>query len=161
MSLIEVPLNSYRYHFRRLTWPEEIRLPFSPTEDQRRVVLAHALADISGLEVSAAQAMEILKKLPEPILWRIWVLYRANLPEERYYTAGGLYEAPDQMAYQERIQHDEETTEAVADEATAIVQKRFGESPESPKPRASAARCSRKSQQEGRLVPARDEAIHG
>ena len=42
------------------------------------------------------QALTILKNLPDAVFWRIWVVYRGNLPEDRYYTSGGLYEAPDQ-----------------------------------------------------------------
>ncbi len=41
-------------------------------------------------------ALTILKNLPDAVFWRIWVVYRGNLPEDRYYTSGGLYEAPDQ-----------------------------------------------------------------
>jgi hypothetical protein len=157
MSLIEVPINSYRYHFRRLTWPEEIRLAFKPNEDQRKVILSNALADVSGLKVTVPQALEILKKLPDAIFWRIWILYRGNLPEERYYTSGGLYEAPDQMSYQQRIQHDADDAEAVADEATALVERRFGgagvEEAES-----ISRQMFMKARQEGKLTPARSDA---
>lgn len=36
MALLEVPLNSFRYHFRRLRWQEAARLPFVKGEDQRK-----------------------------------------------------------------------------------------------------------------------------
>jgi hypothetical protein len=83
MDLIEIPLNSYRYYFRRLTWQEEVRLPFSPTQDQRKTVLSHALVDISDLNISAAEAMTIPNEFSEANFWRIWIVYRGNLPEER------------------------------------------------------------------------------
>jgi hypothetical protein len=160
MDLIEVPLNSYRYHFRRLVWSEELRLPFVPTEDQRKTVLSQALTDISGLKVTVSEALEILNKLPDAIFWRIWILYRANLPEERYYTAGGLYEAPDQMAYQKRIQQDDDTVETVADEATTLVQRRFGGAGVEDAENISR-QMFRNAQQEGKLISARSESRHG
>jgi hypothetical protein len=86
MDLIEVSLNSYRYHFRRLSWFEEIRLPFAPNEDQRKTIVSHALADVSGLKVTVAQALDILKRLPDAIFWKIWILYRRNLPEEQNHS---------------------------------------------------------------------------
>jgi hypothetical protein len=36
-----------------------LRLPLSPTEDQRKTALSHALVDISGLKVCAAEALTI------------------------------------------------------------------------------------------------------
>lgn len=50
IALVEVVLNSYRYHFRRLTRQEEARLQFSKTEDQRGTILACALVDVSGAD---------------------------------------------------------------------------------------------------------------
>jgi hypothetical protein len=52
--MVEVPLNSFRYHFRRLTWQEEFKIPFSASEDQRKTILAHTLSDVSGLKISTA-----------------------------------------------------------------------------------------------------------
>jgi hypothetical protein len=72
MALIEIPLNSYRYHFRRLTWQEESSLTFPKGEDQRRILLSTAMVDISGLKVTRKRALEVLKLIPEPLMWRIW-----------------------------------------------------------------------------------------
>lgn len=102
-SLIEVPLNSFRYHFRRLTWQEEMGLSFAKADDQRKVILAKAPVDVSGLPVTSVEALKILKAIPEAIFWRIWLVYRGNLPPERYYTSGGLYETPDPMTYRAKI----------------------------------------------------------
>jgi hypothetical protein len=126
MALVEVTLNSYRYHFRRLTWQEEARLQFSKTEDQRKTIMARALVDVSGLPVTTEQALTILRNIPDAVFWRIWVVYRGNLPEDRYYTSGGLYEAPDQMTCRQRIYDGGLAVEAVADAATAKLERQFG-----------------------------------
>jgi len=49
MDIVEIPLNSFQYRFRRLTWQEEFQIWFKPTEDQRKTLLSHALMDISDL----------------------------------------------------------------------------------------------------------------
>jgi hypothetical protein len=126
MAPIEVTLNSYRYHFRRLTWQEEARLQFSKTEDQRKTIMARALVDVCGLPVTTEQAIVILQSIPDAVFWRIWVVYRGNLPEDRYYTSGGLYEAPDQMTYRQRIYDDGVAVEVAADVATAKLERQFG-----------------------------------
>ena len=126
MTLIEIPLNSYRYHFRRLTWPEETSLKFVPQEDQRKVFLSHAMVDVSGLPVTQPQALAILKQLPDAVFWRIWLIYRSDLPLERYYTCGGLYEAPDPMTYRKKIHDDQQTREEIADSASAKLESTHG-----------------------------------
>jgi hypothetical protein len=104
MGMIEIPLHSLRYRFRSLTWQEEFRIPFSATEDQRKTLLAHALVDISGLKIpSAAEARTVLDQIPPALFWRIWVVYRGSLPEDRYYATKGLYDAPDQKTYNKRL----------------------------------------------------------
>jgi hypothetical protein len=127
MALVEIPLNSFRYRFRRLTWREEIRIPFTPAEDHRKTLLIHALSDISGMPVeSQDDARKILNQLPEKILSKIWVLYRGNGPEERYYTSRGLYDAPDQKVFVQRVQEQNEAVGRVADRATEQMERRFG-----------------------------------
>ena len=127
MALIEIPLNSYRYHFRRLTWPEETSLQFPPREDQRKIFLSHAMVDVSGLPVTQPQALAILKQLPDAIFWRIWLLYRSDLEPDRYYTSGGLYEAADPMTYRKQIHDDQQTRENLADSASAALASKYGQ----------------------------------
>lgn len=56
MSLVEIPLNHYRYRFRRLNYEEEFALEVRPGEDARKLVLAAAMVDVSGLPVDREQA---------------------------------------------------------------------------------------------------------
>jgi hypothetical protein len=156
MTLIEVPLNSYRYHFRRLVWQEEARLKFPKGEDQRRIILSTALVDISGLKVTRQEALSVLKKLPEAILWRIWLIYRGSLPEERYYTSTTLFEAPDVMTYQKKL-HEDET---VADPAQTRIENQFGKN-EVAESQDVTRQMFRAAKASGTLVPARGESSVG
>jgi hypothetical protein len=153
MALVEVTLNSYRYHFRRLTWPEEARLQFSKTEDQRKTIMARALVDVSGMPVTPEQAMTILKNIPDAVFWRMWVVYRGNLPEDRYYISGGLYEAPDPMTYHQRIYDDGLAVEAVADAASKKIETQFGKAGLDEAENISRA-MFREAERSGALVPA-------
>ncbi len=83
MEFVEIPLNSFRYRFRRLNWREELNIPFTKTEDQRLTFLARALSNVSGLQItSQADATKILTQLPSAIFWRLWILYRGGLPDD-------------------------------------------------------------------------------
>jgi len=127
MDFVEIPLNSFRYRFRRLTWREELQLPFTKTEDQRLTFLAHALADVSGFKIeSKADAGKILAQLPPAIFWRIWILYRGGLPDDRFFSTEGLFKAPDQKAYIKRIVEEEQATEEQVDQATQQLESQFG-----------------------------------
>jgi hypothetical protein len=145
---IEIPLNTYTYRFRRMNWTEEIKLRFKPGEDQRKVVLALALTDVSGLAVSRADALKILSALPEAILWRVWLVYRGNLPPDRYYSTGALYQAPDVATHHARNQQIEDQADETADRAMAAVEQ----ADEVSRRMFEAAR------REGKLVPAKEDA---
>lgn len=122
MHLVEIPLSKFTYRFRRLTWQEEARVKIADGEDTRLVVLAHALHDISGLPVTSfEEARSVIAKIPATIRRRLWVLYRGNLPEDRYFTVMGLYDAPDHRAYNKRLI---DTGEASGEDAA--IERRFG-----------------------------------
>ena len=72
------------------------------------------------------EARQVLNQLPPAILWRIWILYRADLPDDRYYTSRGLYEAPDPKAHKKRLTEEEQKVEAVTDKATQQLERQFG-----------------------------------
>lgn len=103
MHLVEVRLNSFLYRFRRLTWIEESALKVPEGEDARNVLLAHALHDGSGMPVGLVEdAARIVRAIPRTLRWRIWVIYRGNLPGDRYYRMKGLFEAPEPQVYRIR-----------------------------------------------------------
>jgi hypothetical protein len=155
MELVEIPLNRYRYNFRQLKWPEETRLKFLPGEDQRKVILAAALVDISGLPIAGSDSRKVINAIPESVLWRIWVLYRGNLPSDRYFSSGGLYQAPDQNTHAEQNRLHEEQTEDVADRAFSEVERQFGvEGVE--EARNITHRMFETARREGKLIPVKE-----
>ena len=125
MHLVEIPLNTSVYRFRRLPWTEEARIVVPPGEDARKVLLTHALHDISGLPVDSLEdARKVIAKIPSTLRWRVWVLYRGNLPSERYYTSRGLFEAPDHMACDKRL--IDEGMDSEETHADAQMVRKFG-----------------------------------
>ena len=156
MEFVEIPLNSFRYRFRRLPWHEELKIPFTKTEDQRLTFLAQALTSVSGFQIaSAADAAKILTQLPPAIFWRIWILYRGGLPDDRYFSTQGLYKAPDQKAYIKRLYEDEQIVEEQADEATRQMEAEFGIA-EVREARALESKLFQHAKQSGTLVRAKE-----
>ena len=157
MATVEIPLNSFRYHFRRLTWREELKIPFSKTEDQRLTFLAQALNDVSGLKIaSAADARKILTQLPPAIFWRIWIIYRGGLPEDRFFSTQGLYKAPDQKAYIKRLYADEQAIDERVDAATRHLEEQFGRA-EVQEARAQENQLFQHAKAAGTLVRAKED----
>lgn len=98
VTFVEIPLNKFVYRFRRLSWREELRMKLGPKDDQRRIVLATAVRDVSGLVLSRSDAKKAVQAIPEAVMWRFWVLYWADLPVDRYYTSGALRQSNGQVA---------------------------------------------------------------
>jgi hypothetical protein len=81
----------------------------------------------------------------------MWVVYRGNQPEDRYYSSGGLYEAPDQMTYRQKIYDDGVAVEAAA--APKKIETQFGKAGLDEAGNISRA-MFRLAQSSGSLVPA-------
>jgi hypothetical protein len=116
-DLVEVRLNSFLYRFRRLTWIDESTIKIPTGEDARTHILAYALHDVSGMPVTSPEDAErIVRAIPYTFRWRIWVIYRGNLPSDRYFTMNGLFEAPEPQVYNQRLTDGEKATDTVLDE---------------------------------------------
>ena len=77
MQTVDIPLNHFVYRFRKPTYEEEFGLEVGAGGDSRRAVLQAALVNVSDLAIdSRAQAAEILNTLPDPVVTRVWVMYR-------------------------------------------------------------------------------------
>jgi hypothetical protein len=65
MEFVEIPLNSFKYRFRRLSWEDEFQIKFPAGEDQRLIFLSHALHNVSGMRITSKEdAHTILKQIP-------------------------------------------------------------------------------------------------
>jgi len=127
MDTVEVRLLKYAFRFRPLSWREELGMVFPPKADRRRVLLSHALAEISGLKVNTAEeGLKVMDALPISVVHRVFILYRAALPEPRVFTTIGLYKAEEPNAFHGRIEKSEEETERIMDRVEQEMAQKFG-----------------------------------
>lgn len=112
MDTIDVKLLQYKFTFRKLNWREEFSLKFDG-KDARRVILAHALHNISGFPVTSPdEAYRVIEALPVPILHRVFIIYKGGLPPPREFTTLNLYRAPNARSYSEQVAREEAEREA-------------------------------------------------
>lgn len=127
MDTVEVKLLKYAFRFRPLSWREELGMVFPPKADRRRVLLSHALAEVSGLKVNtAADGLRVMDALPISVVHRVFILYRAALPDPRVFTTIGLYRAEEANAFHGRIERAEEETEKIMDRVEQEMAQKFG-----------------------------------
>jgi hypothetical protein len=126
-ATVEVQLNRYKYRFRKLTYSEEFGLELQPGDDARKVILAAAMTEVSGLPISSRDhALSILTVIPKPVLDRVWVLYKSGIPEDRFFTTKGLYRSPDTHQLSQIQAKSEEARSEVVDRAVSQMEAKFG-----------------------------------
>jgi hypothetical protein len=126
METVEVKILKYTFRFRQLSWREELSLKPSK-EDRRRVLLAQALDEVSGLKVtSPEEALKVMKALPESIIQRVFIVYRGSLQPPRVFTTTGLYRAPEPNRMAQQFEYEEEKREEIMDKVEAEMQAKFG-----------------------------------
>lgn len=123
MDLVEIPVGKFLYRFRRLTWLEESRIVFPEKVDQREIVLALALDNVSDLPVSREDALKVIRTIPTPIRWRMWVLYRGKLPVDRKFSTRNLYDAPERKVYDRKLLESGDNQPESEDD---VIARRFG-----------------------------------
>ena len=52
---------------------------------------------------SFEEGLSIVKRVPETIRWRIFILFRGKLPDDRYYTVESLFTAPEPTTLTQRL----------------------------------------------------------
>jgi len=136
---VEVCLLNYKFRFRRLTWLEELNLVIPPGKNSMRVVLAHALENVSDLKASPEEAEKIFAVMPLPVVSRVYRIYKGSLPTNRRFETAGLYCAPEPSAYAKRVLVEEEEVDDATERAMKNMENRFGR-----KELAEAAEVDRK-----------------
>src|SRR5574337_996933 len=127
MDIVEIALLNYQFKFRALTWREEVGMKFDPKDDRMRVILTHALCEVSGLPVkSIDEARRVLAPLPPPVVYRVFVIYKGSLPPPRLFNTVGLYKAPEPNRLAVQFERVEEEREAVMDRVEAEMEAKFG-----------------------------------
>jgi hypothetical protein len=126
MDIVEVILVNFRFKFRILHWQEEFALQTNG-RDSRRVLLAAALAEVSGLKIkNFDDAYRVLKALSDPVLHRVFLIYKGKQPPTRMFTTRNLYKAPEPAAYGERLAEQGDATEQKVDVVTQRMEQQFG-----------------------------------
>jgi len=158
MDTVEIPLLKYRITLRRLPWREEFALKPAKNEDPTLNFLAHAMVGVSGMApiASPAEALKLLKSLPQAIRSRVWLIYRGSLPEMRHFITKSLYEAPKPTDFNRRVKIEEGERDEKADAATRQMESRFGVQ-ETREAQAVGQQLFAQAKQRGALVPASPE----
>jgi hypothetical protein len=127
MNTVEVKLLKYTYHFKPLTWREEFTMKFDPKKDRLRTELAYALVEVSGLKITSLEdAWKVISPIPDPIINRVYMIYKGGLPEPRVFTTLGLYKAPEPSRFIKRIEQADVEREQVMDRVEQEMERKFG-----------------------------------
>jgi hypothetical protein len=127
MDIVEVKLLKYVFKFRKLPWREEFGIKFDPQKDRLRTLLACALTEVSGVRVgNFDDAWRVISPLPDPIIKRVYVIYKGSLPEPRFFTTLGLYKAPVIKHFMRQIEQTEQESEQIMDKVEREMTARFG-----------------------------------
>jgi hypothetical protein len=127
MELIEVKLLQYVFRFKPLNWREEFSVEYNPKKNRLRTLLASALMEVSGLKVSTVEeAWKVLEPLPDPILNRVYIIYKGSLPESRAFNTLGLYKAPEPSRFVRQLEKVEQQREEVMDKVEKEMETKFG-----------------------------------
>lgn len=128
MEPVEINILQYTFRFRQLTWREEAAIKFAKNDDRARVVLAHALVEVSGLKVDSVVAAEkVLRPIPKTVIHRMIIMWRGSYPVPRRFGTTGLYRAPGTGVVAARLKQVEEQREEVMDKVEAEMREKFGD----------------------------------
>jgi len=127
-NTVEVAVLKYKFRFRTIYWREEFGIKPDPKLDRRRQILAHALAEISGLKINSLKdAIAVFIAIPLSIVDRIFTVYKGSLPAPRIFKTMGLYRAPEPMRYSRRAEKEirEQEDEAFR-RAEELLENKYG-----------------------------------
>jgi hypothetical protein len=124
---VEVKLLKYTFRFKRLLWREEFAIRFPPKANPQRVVLSHALLEVSGIKPkNYAEASKVLDAVPMAIVERVYRIWKGSFPAARRFTASRLYKAPEPNNYTKRLDESEREESTAHDEVMRKAESQFG-----------------------------------
>lgn len=119
---VEVKLLQYIFKFKRLKWREEFAIIFPPKVSPQRIVLSHALLDVSGIvPKTPEEAMKVLNAVPIALVERVYRIWKGSFPASRKFTTSRLYKAPEPVVYNQKMVEREGSQ--LSEEDRAIVSK--------------------------------------
>ena len=124
---VEVKLLNYIFKFRRLTWREEFAITFPKGGNPQRVILAAALAEVSGLvPKNFEEALKVFDVVPNAIITRVFKIWKGSFPPSRRFTVSKLYRAPEPTLYNRVVDSDEIKEDQSHSRAIAAMEAKFG-----------------------------------
>jgi hypothetical protein len=124
---VEVKLLKYTFRFKRLLWREEFAIKFPPKANPQRVVLAHALLEVSGIKPKDAdEAKRVLDAVPMAIVERVYRIWKGSFGPARRFTASRLYRAPDPVSYTRKVDETERDEDTAHDQMMRRAESKFG-----------------------------------
>ena len=126
-DLVNVELLHYKFRFKKLTWREEMAIHVDKDKDPLRDILSYALVQVSGLlPVSIEESKKVIAAIPEPIMTRVWKVYRGLLPPAKKFSTIDLYQAPKPSAFMGKVMEDDNKEESTHDKMVREMEARFG-----------------------------------
>jgi len=127
MQNVEVKILNYTLHFRQMPWREETLIKFKKEENRLRVILSHALTEVSGIKVTTVEdAMKVLRVLPDTVVQRVFILYKGGMPTPQRFATVGLYKAPEPGKLVKRMAEVEEQRDQIMDKVEREMEQKFG-----------------------------------
>lgn len=124
---IEIKLLNYCLIFKKMRWREHAAIKFEKNKDPQRILLAHALLEVSGIKPkNFEESMRVMDSIPAAIMDRVFKIWRASFPPARKFTTSKLYCAPEPSQYDKKIEYEEREDAVVHDKAIQEMESRFG-----------------------------------
>jgi len=127
MDTVEVKILQYTFYFRQMAWREEGTIKFKKGEDRLRLILSHALTEVSGLKVETQEeALRVLRAIPSSVIQRVFILYKGHFDIPQRYSTMGLYKAPEPGKLIKRLAEVEEQRDRIMDKVEQEMEQKFG-----------------------------------
>lgn len=126
---VEMTVLNHVFRFRRLKWQDMASVNtwiLEHTMAERLAVTSHALFNVSGRDITPAEAVKILVALPRAAQETVFKFYRGSLDPHRMFDTVPLYAAPDAVTYSRRILEEEAETDKQVDELEEFLTAKFG-----------------------------------
>jgi len=124
---VEVKLLKYTFQFKRLRWRQEFAIKFPPKSTPQRIILAHALLEVSGIQPKTLdEAIKVMEAVPMAIVVRVFRIWKGTFPPARYFTSSQLYVAPEPLSYIKKLSDDMEKDESDHDRNIRSAESKFG-----------------------------------
>jgi hypothetical protein len=124
---VEVKLLQYTFRFKRMRWREEFAIKLTPNKNPQRILLAHALLEVSGLKpASVDEALQVMEAVPMAIVERVFRIWKGSFPASRKFTTSRLYKAPEPAAHQKRLAMEGSAEDAAHDQSMRQFERQFG-----------------------------------